>query len=112
MITDQQATLHSVAEVSADEAILAMIEPIETELESWLDQPLGKVNGDMRITDPMQARIVEHPYVEFINRVQMAASGRKYLGQRSSIMKEKASVQRSRCGMSSRIIFILIHWLS
>ena len=47
VITDQQATLHSVAEVSADEAILAMIEPIETELESWLDQPLGKVNGDM-----------------------------------------------------------------
>ena len=36
VITDQQATLHSVAEVSADEAILAMIEPIETELESWL----------------------------------------------------------------------------
>lgn len=30
VITDQQATLHSVAEVSADEAILAMIEPIET----------------------------------------------------------------------------------
>ncbi|MEB5882280.1 bifunctional metallophosphatase/5'-nucleotidase [Enterococcus gallinarum] len=80
VITDQQATLHSVAEVSADEAILAMIEPIETELESWLDQPLGKVNGDMRITDPMQARIVEHPYVEFINRVQMAASGAEISG--------------------------------
>ncbi|MUO33895.1 bifunctional metallophosphatase/5'-nucleotidase [Enterococcus gallinarum] len=80
VITDHQATLHSVAEVSADEAILAMIEPIETELESWLDQPLGKVNGDMRITDPMQARIVEHPYVEFINRVQMAASGAEISG--------------------------------
>ena len=80
VITDQQATLHSVAEVSADEAILSMIEPIETELESWLDQPLGKVNGDMRITDPMQARIVEHPYVEFINRVQMAASGAEISG--------------------------------
>ena len=80
VITDQQATLHSVAEVSADEEILALIEPIETELEKWLDQPLGKVNGDMRITDPMQARIVEHPYVEFINRVQMAASGAEISG--------------------------------
>ena len=47
----------------------------EKELQTWLDQPVGEVQGDMKITDPMQARIVEHPYIEFINRVQMAASG-------------------------------------
>jgi 2',3'-cyclic-nucleotide 2'-phosphodiesterase/3'-nucleotidase len=80
IVTDQQASLHSVADVTADEDILALIEPVETELEKWLDQPLGKVKGDMRITDPMQARIVEHPYVEFINRVQMAASGAEISG--------------------------------
>lgn len=44
-------------------------------MQTWLDQPVGEVQGNMKITDPMQARIVEHPYIEFINRVQMAASG-------------------------------------
>ena len=48
---------------------------MERELEHWLDQTLGQVEGDMRIDDPMQARLIEHPYVEFINRVQLFASG-------------------------------------
>ena len=34
----------------------------------------------MNITDPMAARIHEHPYIEFINRVQMWASGAKISG--------------------------------
>lgn len=75
VVTDSQATLHSLEEVAADPQILATVTAVEAELEAWLDQPLGQVEGDMRINDPMQARLVEHPYVEFINRVQMAASG-------------------------------------
>lgn len=34
----------------------------------------------MRISDPMQARLKEHPYVEFINRVQLFASGAEISG--------------------------------
>lgn len=34
----------------------------------------------MRINDPMQARLEEHPYVEFINRVQLFASGSEISG--------------------------------
>ncbi len=41
---------------------------------------MGRVEGDMAINDPMEARLVEHPYVEFINRVQMKASKAKISG--------------------------------
>ncbi len=64
----------------ADPEILAAIVPVVEKLEKWLDQPLGKVNGNMRINDPMQARLEEHPYVEFINRVQLFASGSEISG--------------------------------
>ncbi|MGM0214531.1 bifunctional metallophosphatase/5'-nucleotidase [Enterococcus sp. AZ109] len=74
-ITESEAILHSVEDVAADPQILSSVATLEEELETWLDRTLGKVEGDMGITDPMQARLVEHPYVEFINQVQLAASG-------------------------------------
>lgn len=80
VVTDSQATLHSLEETVADPQILATVASVESELEAWLDQPLGQVEGDMRITDPMQARLIEHPYVEFINRVQLEASGASISG--------------------------------
>ena len=80
MVVDSHAALHTVENVAGDPQILSAIEPLELELEHWLDQTLGKVEGDMRITDPMQARLEEHPYVEFINRVQLSASGAEISG--------------------------------
>lgn len=80
MVVDSHAALHTVENVAGDPQILSAIEPLELELERWLDQTLGKVEGDMRITDPMQARLEEHPYVEFINRVQLSASGAEISG--------------------------------
>ncbi|MDT2660387.1 bifunctional UDP-sugar hydrolase/5'-nucleotidase [Enterococcus hulanensis] len=80
MVVDSHAALHTVENVAADPQILSAIEPLELELEHWLDQTLGEVEGDMRITDPMQARLEEHPYVEFINRVQLSASGAEISG--------------------------------
>lgn len=77
IVTDSYAVLHSVEDAIPDPQVISAIEPMETELENWLDQTLGKVDGDMRIADPMQARLVEHPYIEFINRVQLFSSGAK-----------------------------------
>lgn len=74
-VVESEAALVPVADMAPDEETLALLAPITEELDTWLDQPLGKVVGDMRIVDPMGARIKEHPYIEFINRVQMAASG-------------------------------------
>ena len=75
VVADCQARLHSVEAMAPDLQILSLIQATEAELEEWLDQPLGQVQGNMKITDPMQARLFEHPYVEFINQVQLTASG-------------------------------------
>ena len=44
-------------------------------VEDWLDSPLGHVNGDMSLHSAWQARLHESAYIEFINKVQMAATG-------------------------------------
>ncbi|MBL1228237.1 bifunctional metallophosphatase/5'-nucleotidase [Enterococcus sp. BWB1-3] len=80
VVVDSSAALHSVENTAADPEILTLVESLEDDLDKWLDQPLGQVEGSMQITDPMQARLVEHPYVEFINHVQMAASGAEISG--------------------------------
>ncbi|KAF1296435.1 bifunctional metallophosphatase/5'-nucleotidase [Enterococcus sp. JM4C] len=79
-VSETQAAIHSVEGVAVAAEIRELIAPIAEEVEVWLDQPVGKVQGSMEITNPMAARIHEHPYIEFINRVQMAASGAKISG--------------------------------
>lgn len=73
-VSEGQAELLSMKDEDIDENTVALVRKTEAELEKWLDQPVGHVQGNMRITDPMQARIFEHPYIEFINHVQMEAS--------------------------------------
>lgn len=68
-------SLISVEGVQPDPQIMAMIQPLQQEVENWLDQPLGEVvEGSMEINDPDQARLIEHPYIEFIQNVQMEAT--------------------------------------
>jgi 2',3'-cyclic-nucleotide 2'-phosphodiesterase/3'-nucleotidase len=55
--------------------ITEIVQPHEALTQKWLDQPIGKLLGDMRVTDPMALRLKEHPLIEFINRVQMELSG-------------------------------------
>lgn len=54
-----------------DDNLASASHTLNVEVEDWLDQPIGKVAGDMTIDDPEQARMEEHPYIEFIQRVQM-----------------------------------------
>ena len=69
------AQIHATANEKVDARIADELAALNEEVEAWLDQPMGHVAGNMRIDDANQARIVEHPYIEFINKVQMAASG-------------------------------------
>ncbi|WP_103104936.1 bifunctional metallophosphatase/5'-nucleotidase [Brevibacillus reuszeri] len=69
------ARLLSVEGVEADTSILEMAAPYEERTQRWLDQPIGRFTGDMRITDPMAVRLKDHAFVEFINHVQMEISG-------------------------------------
>lgn len=75
-VVSSTATLLSAEDAKADASILEMIHSLSDETEDWLDKPLGHVvEGNMEITDPHAARLKEHPYIEFINRVQMEATG-------------------------------------
>ncbi|KAB7707877.1 bifunctional metallophosphatase/5'-nucleotidase [Bacillus aerolatus] len=59
---------------SADEEIIALVENEERATQQWLDEVIGKIDGDMLIHDPFQVRLQEHPLIELINRVQMEAA--------------------------------------
>ncbi|AIQ41667.1 bifunctional UDP-sugar hydrolase/5'-nucleotidase [Paenibacillus sp. FSL R7-0297] len=61
--------------VKADEKLLALFSEDEDATQKWLDQPIGKTKGDLSISDPFSARMADHPFTEFINRVQMAVTG-------------------------------------
>ena len=62
-------------EVEADQEILNLTSDLEAQTQKWLDQPIGKIEGDMVITDSFSVRTCEHPAIEFINKVQMQAAG-------------------------------------
>jgi len=74
-ITDKHASLHSLAEVEADSESLRFLSELERSTQRWLDEPIGHIEGDMTIADHFQARLKKHPFVEFIQKVQMEAGG-------------------------------------
>jgi len=65
-------------ETDEDTCVQAL--PLQTQLESWLDEPIGSVNGNMLIEDPFEARLADNPYVEFINNIQLQISGAQISG--------------------------------
>lgn len=67
--------LIAVKDEPLDPKAASIVTQLNDEVENWLDQPMGKVSGDMRISDPFAARLNGHPYLSFINQVQMAATG-------------------------------------
>ncbi|TVX91924.1 bifunctional metallophosphatase/5'-nucleotidase [Paenibacillus agilis] len=74
-VVDKRFELLSVDGVCADLDIIELMRPYEIKTQRWLDKPIGTLNGDMRILDAMQARIEEHPLIEFIHTVQMHYGG-------------------------------------
>lgn len=74
-VKKKEAKLISVSDYEPDQQVLDLIQPYESETQKWLDQALGQVDGDMTITDPMLTRLADHPFIEFINKVQMEAAG-------------------------------------
>jgi 2',3'-cyclic-nucleotide 2'-phosphodiesterase/3'-nucleotidase len=74
-VSEKTSELVSVEGAEADEAIMRLAEPYEEKTQQWLDTPMGRLEGDMRVTDPMAIRTKDNALIEFINRVQMEASG-------------------------------------
>ncbi|MFD1851766.1 bifunctional metallophosphatase/5'-nucleotidase [Oceanobacillus bengalensis] len=74
-VVQKEAHLRSLEDVDADEKLLTYMNDLESSTQNWLDQPIGYINGDMTIHDPLMARINKHPFIQFIQDVQVDASG-------------------------------------
>lgn len=70
-IADKYSELLSTETVEADQRVIDMIQAYEEKTQVWLDQPIGRIMGDMLVRDPMEIRLKDSPLIEFINKVQM-----------------------------------------
>ncbi|KUP05396.1 2', 3'-cyclic nucleotide 2'-phosphodiesterase [Bacillus coahuilensis m2-6] len=67
----KKTSLLSMENIEADNEVLHVCQPYERSTQAWLDRPIGTITGDMTISDPHQVRLREHPFIEFVNKVQM-----------------------------------------
>src|SRR5699024_12819885 len=74
-IENVAARAHTLKSVQADANVLQYIDDLEKSTQNWLDQPIGRIEGDMTIKNPLEVRTNKHPFIEFIQKVQMEASG-------------------------------------
>jgi 2',3'-cyclic-nucleotide 2'-phosphodiesterase/3'-nucleotidase len=74
-VTGHKSELISAAQYAPDQAICNLVSDIEEFTQTWLDQPFGFLDGNMTVHSHEDARLHEHPLIEFIHRVQMDASG-------------------------------------
>ncbi|WP_100486744.1 bifunctional metallophosphatase/5'-nucleotidase [Sporolactobacillus pectinivorans] len=74
-VSGKKSELLPVNGIVEDRELLKLTDHYEKDAQDWLDRPLGRIDGDMLVRDPMEVRMQEHPLIEFINRMQMKASG-------------------------------------
>jgi len=53
------------------QSIVSIIEPLHQLTETWLDEPLGFIHGNMLYHDAFQVRVHKHPYIQFLQQLQM-----------------------------------------
>ncbi|WP_226037180.1 bifunctional metallophosphatase/5'-nucleotidase [Aquibacillus saliphilus] len=57
--------------VKVDKQVVDLVKEYEEATQVWLDKPIGKINGDMTISNPFSIRLQDNPLIEFINKIQM-----------------------------------------
>lgn len=72
---ESASELLSSSKVQADESLIAHTASYEAATQDWLDKPIGKIEGDMIVHNPMDIRLQDNPLIEFINHVQMKTAG-------------------------------------
>lgn len=45
------------------------------DVQNWLDQPLGKSDGNLKVSNILEAQKETHPYINLLNKIQMEAMG-------------------------------------
>lgn len=73
-VVGREASLIKTADAAERADIVALIEPLQSQTNQWLDTAVGTVGDNMRITDHFAARLHSHPFIELVNRVQMDAT--------------------------------------
>lgn len=68
---ESYSELLPVQRIAADQDVLSLVANYEEKTQNWLDKPIGLIYGDMQISDAMQTRLQDHPFIEFINKIQM-----------------------------------------
>ncbi|MFC3773330.1 bifunctional metallophosphatase/5'-nucleotidase [Paenibacillus sp. GCM10012303] len=74
-VADKSSELLSVSGIVPDPDIVALAGPYEAAAQVWLDTPIGTIEGDMTVRDPLLIRTKDNALIEFINKVQMETSG-------------------------------------
>ncbi|MDR7073931.1 bifunctional metallophosphatase/5'-nucleotidase [Fictibacillus barbaricus] len=74
-VFEKKSKLLSTKGYEPDKKIMDLIAPYEEKTQTWLDQPIGFIEGNMEITNPMETRLKDSALIEFINKVQMDAAG-------------------------------------
>lgn len=74
-IEEKRAHLRDLSKRKSDEHAVKLVEDLEASTQKWLDEPLGTIEGNMEITDPFQVRLEKHPFIQFVQQVQMDATG-------------------------------------
>ncbi|QQZ09287.1 bifunctional metallophosphatase/5'-nucleotidase [Heyndrickxia vini] len=72
---EKSSELLPVSGIDADLQLLEKVKDYEESTQKWLDQPIGKIEGDMLVRDPMKTRTTDNALIEFINHVQMEVAG-------------------------------------
>lgn len=75
IVQEKKAQLLEASRVQPDPEVLKLIESYEKQTQEFLDKPVGKIQGDMTVKDPMYTRTHDTALIQFINKVQMEASG-------------------------------------
>ncbi|MBO0439820.1 bifunctional metallophosphatase/5'-nucleotidase [Candidatus Enterococcus ikei] len=60
--------------VQPEVELLEQLQPLETKVQSWLDQTIGKLNSDALAGDKLEMALRGSPVVELIGAVQLAES--------------------------------------
>lgn len=74
-VINSEAELLDVGDADEEMWMNALTSDWNADVQDWLDQTLTTIEGDMEIHDPMEARLHGHPYLSFVNQVEMDAMG-------------------------------------
>lgn len=70
-VVNIEAVLLPVVDAPIHEELSLAYNDLKESMLEWMDEVIGETSGDMKIEDAALSRMHKHPYVEFINQVQL-----------------------------------------